>query len=350
MSVVNSKIINLAMVGCGEVSHAHYNASLEFSDAKFTSCCDIDIEKAKQWSQKYDGIAFYASIEELLKNEKVDAVVLCTWPNQHLEQIETILKYGVKNILCEKSMVLTGLDAFKIWKLAKDNNAFVMEACKNRYYPAIRKIESILSTGELGNIDNISATFSNYEPEGDQDEATRIWRYRQECGGGVPYDWMAYLVNAANYFSRSKPDHVFASGTVSERYGIITRLYGMIVYENGIVANIASSKDASFSQELQISCSKGVLELPVSWGIYGNVKLTKRHRMQDWPYILTDSYEIEHQDGFRLQLQNFVAVIQGNEKPMIPLEQSVQNTYTIDALVQSAISKQIIQVKVPNLN
>jgi len=160
---------------------------------------------------------------------------------------------------------------------------------------------------------------------------------------------MAYLVNAANHFSGSNPNLVFASGTVSERYGIITRLYGMIVYENGITANVASSKDASFSQELQISCSKGILELPVSWGIFGNVKLTKRHRMQDWPYILTDSYEIEHQNGFRLQLQNFIGVIRGNEEPVIPLEQSVQNAYTIDALVQSAMSKQIIPLRVPDL-
>jgi len=173
VSVANSKTLNLAIVGCGEISHAHYNASIALESVQFTSCCDIDLEKARQWSQKYGGITFYASLEELLKNEKIDAVVLCTWPVQHLEQIETVLKYGVKNILCEKSMVLTGSDAFKVWKVAKENHAFIMEACKDRFYPAIRKIESILSSGELGNIDNISATFSNYEPEEDQEVATR---------------------------------------------------------------------------------------------------------------------------------------------------------------------------------
>jgi predicted dehydrogenase len=174
-----------------------------------------------------------------------------------------------------------------------------------------------MNSGEIGKIDNISATFNNYEPDEEINGDTRNWRYKKECGGGVPYDWMSYLVNAANYFSKSKPIRVFASGTISPRFDVITRLYGMIEYENGITANISSSKNASFSQELEINCSKGIINLPVSWGIFGNVKVECRRRMQDWPYIIKDTYEIEHKDSFINQIQNFVDVINGKAQPKI---------------------------------
>jgi hypothetical protein len=56
----------------------------------------------------------------------------------------------ISHVHYKASQALTGSEAFKIWKLAQDHGAFVMEACKYRHYPAIRRVESILSTGELG--------------------------------------------------------------------------------------------------------------------------------------------------------------------------------------------------------
>jgi predicted dehydrogenase len=280
----------------------------------------------------------------MLKNERLDAVILCTWPIQHLEQIEIALRYGVKNILCEKSMALTGLEAIAIQKVIAKNEAYLMEACKYRHHPAIGKIESLVNSGEMGRIDNISATFSNYEPDDEISGEVTNWRYKKNCGGGVPYDWMSYLVNAANFFSKSKPKRVFASGTISPRFDVITRLYGMIEYENGVTANISSSKNASFSQELELSCSRGIINLPVTWGIFGDVTVECRRRTQEWPYIVKDRHEIEHRDSFVNQLQNFADSINGTASPKIPLSESVVNVITIESLVQSVTDKRIVDI------
>jgi predicted dehydrogenase len=257
---------------------------------------------------------------------------------QHLEQIELCLKKGIKNILCEKSLTLLAQEAVTVGDLVKQNNAFLMEGVKYRHHPAIRKLERILSYGDIGKIDSIRATFSNYEPEEAQGQGTELeWRYRKDCGGGVPYDWMSYLVNACNHFSGSTPKRVFASGTQSKQYEVITRLLGMIEYDNGVVAFIESSKEANFSEELQITCANGILRLPIAWGIFGEVKITHTHRKPEWDYILTDSYEIEEANAFTLQLQNFADVIRGTAQPVLPLHQSIQNVQVIEALVTSLI-------------
>lgn len=336
-------ILKMAIVGCGAHSHEHMQASKQVEGVTITACCDIKEERACACAKQYGCSSYYSNLEKMLENEKLDGVILCTWPMQHLEQIELCLRAGIKNILCEKSLTLLAQEAVTIDNLVKHHDAFLMEGCKYRHHPAIRKLERILSNGDIGKVDSIRATFSNYEPEEAQNQGAQLdWRYRKECGGGVPYDWMSYLVNACNHFSGSVPKRVFASGTLSEKYEVITRLFGMIEYDNKVVALIESSKEANFSEELQITCANGILRLPIAWGIFGDVKITQTHRKLAWDYILTDSYEIEHVNAFALQLQNFIDVIRGEAKPVLPLYQSVQNMQVIEALVTSLTQKRIV--------
>ena len=284
-------------------------------------------------------------MEEMLACEKLDGVILCTWPMQHLEQIRVCLDNGIRNILCEKSLTLSLQEAIAINELAEKHGAFVMEGCKYRFYPAIRKLEDILKNGSIGKIDSIRAAFSNYEPVDESKPENELnWRYRQECGGGVAYDWVSYLVNACNYFSGGIPEQVFAAGTQNKKYQIITRLFGMIEYDNGVTAYIESSKEANFTEELQINCANGILRLPVAWGIFGDVKITQTHRKPEWDYILTDSFEVGYQNAFVLQLQNFFKVALGQAEPVIPLKLSIQNIQVIEALVTSLKQKRVINL------
>ena len=336
-------MIRTGIVGCGEHSHVHAEAAVRLKELKITACCDVVEDRARSWAEKYGCERYYTELSDMLSEEGLDAVILCTWPGQHLEQIERCLAAGVKNILCEKSLTVSGEEARSILKMADREKAFIMEACKNRHHPAIRKLEQLLSTGENGAIDSIRATFDNYEPEdGMTPEAQRNWRERKECGGGVAYDWVSYLVNACNHFSGGSPRRVYATGDVSGTYGVINRMHGMIEYDNGIIGYVESSKKSSFSQELQITCGNATLRLPVAWGIYGDVVINRQRRKQEWDYIITDTYEIEHLDAFYLQLKNFAEVIKGTANPVMPLEQSVMNVQTIDALVTSLMEKRIV--------
>lgn len=333
---ITSELLKLAVVGCGEISHEHFKASKEIPGIKITACCDIQESRAKACAEQYQCEGYYSSLEKMLACEKLDGVILCTWPMQHLEQIRICLENGIKNILCEKSLTLSLQEAMAINESAEKHGAFVMEGCKYRFYPAIHKLEDLLKNGGIGKIDSLHAAFSNYEPvDESKPENERNWRYRRECGGGVAYDWVSYLVNACNYFSGGVPKRVFASGTISRKFDIITRLFGMIEYDSGVTAYIESSKDANFTEEFQINCANGILRLPVAWGIFGDVKITQTHRKPEWDYILTDRYEVGYQNAFVLQLQNFAEVARGQAKPAIPLAQSVRNIEVIEALVTS---------------
>jgi len=342
--------VRLGIVGCGEHSHLHAAAAQEIADAEFVAACDVDLTKAEAWAAQYGCESGYGGISAMLTHPKLDGIVLCTWPNQHAEQIHICLSNGIRNILCEKVLVVSAAEARTVFRLVKEHDANLVEGSMYRHHPSIRKLEKILSYGEIGPIDNIRAAFHNYEPEdATEHDGGGDWRNRAECGGGVTYDWMHYLVDSCNHFSNSKPRRVFASGSMSPTRNVIYRIYGLIEYESGLVGIIENSKLANFSNALQITCAHGILHLPIAWAIKGEVTITQTHRKPEWDFILKDTYEIGEANAFALQLENFCQVIRGSEAPLVPLMDSIVNAMTTEALVMSLRQGRDVMVDLSDL-
>lgn len=344
----NQNELKIGIVGCGDISHVHGKALINHPHARFVACADINEVRAKAWSELYNCDHFYLNYTDMIHSERLDGIVLATWPNQHLEQIKEIAAAGIKNILCQKSLTLTGSEAAEIYKIAQENDLFIMEGFMYRHHPAIKKLERLLEQGELGRIDNVRAVFSDFDPELESaEDSSRNWRQRKECGGGIPYDFACYAVNACGHFAQGLPLRVYATGNQSEKYGTINRLYGMIEYDNGCVGIIESSKKSSFSQELQISCANGIINLPLAWTIYDEVTLKQTNRTE-WAHLIFNHYGIPKTDAYTSEMENFIDVIQRKATPGMPLKESVVNVFVIEALVTSVLEKRIVEINLPS--
>jgi len=339
----------LGIIGLGGISEAH-GPAIKRSRAgiKIAACCDIRPEAIKRWEEDYGAVG-YTDYVEMVRKEKLDGVLLATWPNQHREQIEKLLAAGVKSILCEKALTLTSKEAGEIYDQVTKAGAFVLEGFMYRHNPAIRKLEQILAQGEVGPVDNVRACFSAFDPETeDPSDPNRNWRQRKECGGGIPYDFACYCVNCCGHFARGLPKRIYGIGSTG-KYDTINRLYGMIEYDNGVVGIVESSKKTSYTQEVQISCAQGILNVPIAWTIPQNLTITQRHT--GWNRL---SYDTQVSDGvadgltsYQLQAENFVAVVRGQARPLIPLVQSVVNTFALEALVTSVEEARLVDVSIP---
>jgi predicted dehydrogenase len=343
-----SEPLKLGMVGCGDISHAHGNAAARIPRlVRFVAACDLRREAAEAWAARYGAERCYTDYEEMVRAEPLDGVLLATWPNQHREQIERCLAAGARGILCEKALTLTGQEAAEIWQLVTAAGATLMEGFMYRHHPAVRKLERLVAAGEIGPVDNVRAVFNAYDPEGAPgDDASRNWRQRKECGGGVPYDFACYAVNACGHFTGGLPVRVFATGAASERYDTISRLYGLIEYDNGCVGSVESTKKADFNQELAISGPAGILYLPISWTTYHDITLERRHSAE-WGRVMVDTWAVRAADAYQAQLENFAAAISGEAAPTMPLIQSVVNTFAVEALVTSLLERRIVEIDIP---
>jgi len=341
--------LRLGIVGCGGISHAHANAAQAISRVRFAACCDIRTDVAAKWAEEYGCESVYADYEEMIRKECLDGVLLATWPNQHREQIERCLKAGARNILCEKSLTLTGQEAMEVWGLVADSGIFLMEGFMYRHHPAIHKLESRLASGELGPVDYVHAAFNAFDTEtASATDVNRNWRQRKECGGGIPYDFACYCVNACQHFAGAIPVRVTCRGGRSSRYDTINRMYAIIEYANGCMGILESSKRAGWNHEVQVACAHATLRLPVAWSIVDEIAISES-RCEAWGHLLTDTFTVRKADAYQLQLENFAAVIRGEVRPGIPLAQSIVNVHTIEALVTSLEQDRAVGVVIPEV-
>ena len=147
-----SKKINFAIVGCGMIAHAHASSLLDIYNANLIGAWDLDDSIAQDFCKKYS-ISKYNSFEEILNDEKIDAVCICTPSYCHYEQTQKALTSG-KNVVVEKPMALFASEAKKLCDLAKDNNkiiGFIWCYPRTFYDESRLYINSLIVSGEYRN-------------------------------------------------------------------------------------------------------------------------------------------------------------------------------------------------------
>jgi predicted dehydrogenase len=334
-------------VGCGWISDRHALAAAASPAVEIVACCDVQARVAEDWSRRHGCERAYSDHLTMVREHELDAVVIATWPNLHHEQVLECLHAGVRSVLCEKALTLTGADALEIRAAAEAAGALVVEAYMYRHHPAIGTIDDLVAGDEIGPLDSITAVFDMFDAEdASPDDEGRDWRQQRERAGGVPYDLACYCVDACNRFAGASPRQVHAVAGTSERYGTVDRLYGLIEYANGRVGLLRSSRRSDFDHELMLAGPRGHLRLPVAWRIEGPTEVLVT-RSSGWAEFETTPFPVPAADPFRLQLEAFAAAVRGEAAPKPTLAESVVNALTMDALLAAASEPTAIPVDLP---
>lgn len=346
--------VQLGMIGCGLISHAHGRAARTLgSEVHFAACASRDADRVNVWAKEYGCDHAYTDFREMLARERLDGVVIATWPADHRAHIEACLDAGVRYILCEKALTISPEDALAIWRQSHAADAVVMEGFMYRHHPVMDRIAFLIQAGEIGHVDSINATFHMFDAE---DASARSWRQQRTAGGGVVYDFLCYPVDAANRFVGGLPRRVSATGFISPQSGTVHRLYGWIEYDTGCVATVASSRKAMFGQRLVITGDTGELSLPQAWTIPGDAALSlsrspafiERHsETLAVPFSEPCDGRLVDYPVFRRQMANFIDVIRQHAKPKISLAESVVNAFTLAALEHSFHDGVVVNVALP---
>jgi xylose dehydrogenase (NAD/NADP) len=337
----------LGIVGCGSIAERHARAAAASAEVAIVACADARLDTAEDWAARYRCERAYPDYLEMVRGHELDGVLLATWPNLHREQVLGCLDLGVRSILCEKALALSGAEALDIWTAATEAGALVMEGYMYRRHPAIAILDELVAKGELGDLDSMHAAFSLLDPEESApDDPARDWRQRVETGGGAPFDIACYCVDACNRFAGSPPRRVQAFTSKSERYGTIARVFGLVEYENGVVGTIESSMRGDFNHELRLSGTRGQARLPVAWRIDHPTEVVAS-RSVGWGLTEERRFPVAVVDAYRLELEGFAAAARGTASPVPTLAESVITALTMDALLTSAAEGVAVEPALP---
>ena len=337
----------LGIVGCGSISERHARGAAASSEVEIVACADLRADLAEDWAERHGCERAYGDYPTMLREHELDGVLLATWPNLHREQVLGCLEAGVRAILCEKALTLSGAEARELRSAATAAGALLVEGYMYRRHPAIAKVDELLAAGAIGAVDSVRAAFSLFDPEESApDDPGRDWRQQQELGGGAPYDIACYCVDACNRFAGGPPRRVQALASSSARYDTVARLFGLLEYGSGVVGVVESSMRSDFDHELKISGSRGHVRLPVAWRIDYPTEVVVA-RSVGWGIFEEDRFPIPVVDAYRLELVGFAAAARGAAAPVPPLDESVATALTMDALLASADTGAGVEVEAP---
>lgn len=100
----------------------------------------------------------FADFKEMIDNENLDAVHICTPNNQHYGQSVYALEHGVA-VMCEKPMTSCIADAIKLLDLAKQTGLPCGINFMFRHIPMVQQMKSMIEHGDLGEIFSIHGSY-----------------------------------------------------------------------------------------------------------------------------------------------------------------------------------------------
>jgi predicted dehydrogenase len=144
------------MVGIGVVGYGYWGPNLvrNFSSigtAQVVSVCDTDPERRALCSRLYPSVGSTADFNELIRDPRIDALVIATPVHSHFPLARAALRAG-KHVLVEKPVAQTSIEVRRLIEEAQRRGLVMMVDHTFLYTPAVQKIRELIVDHALGDI------------------------------------------------------------------------------------------------------------------------------------------------------------------------------------------------------
>lgn len=148
-------MLNIAIVGTGNISHNHIRGYLQFADrCRIVALVDIYPEKAEEKKSRYglsEAQVFRSHQAMLNAGIEVDVVDVCTPPYVHAGISIEALHAG-KHVLCEKPMAASLEECDAMIAAQKASGKILSVIAQNRFTDAFWRLKTVVDSGLAGKI------------------------------------------------------------------------------------------------------------------------------------------------------------------------------------------------------
>ncbi|WP_336204475.1 Gfo/Idh/MocA family protein [Nonomuraea sp. LPB2021202275-12-8] len=139
-----------AIVGTGGIATAHAQALAGSGGrASLVAVVDVDLDRARAFAAAWDVPHAYASLAELLREEELDLIHLCTPPLLHAPQALECLEAGV-TVLMEKPPTLSLAELDTLIEAERRSTGHVATVFQHRFGAGAARLRRLLASGRLG--------------------------------------------------------------------------------------------------------------------------------------------------------------------------------------------------------
>ncbi len=143
-------MVKVAIVGCGAIAQKrHAPACSAYKKGVILQGVFDPIRKnAEEFAKKYRTKVF-GSLEEMLSDPQIDAVLVCTPEKYHCDTVIACLKAG-KHVLCEKPMGMNLKEAKEMTRVWKESGKKLSIAFSQRHYSEYQIASRMIREGAVG--------------------------------------------------------------------------------------------------------------------------------------------------------------------------------------------------------
>lgn len=205
-------MLNFALVGCGRIAkrHAELLGLKQIEGAQLSAVCDIDESKAKALGERFS-VPSYTDMHQMMRSEKIDAVVVLTESGNHAHNVVDLAKYG-KHVVVEKPMALTLDDADAMIRACDNAGVKLFVVKQNRFNVPVVKLREALDQGRFGKLVLGTVRVRWCRTQEYYDQAP--WRGTWAMDGGVLTNQASHHVDMLEWML-GEVDSVFARGATA---------------------------------------------------------------------------------------------------------------------------------------
>ena len=170
--------IGAGILGGGFMAATH-SRSVRQARGTLVALASSRLERAQAAADELGFASAYADAAELLDDDAVDVVHVCTPNATHADLAGQALAAG-RHVICEKPLATSVADARRLRDAAAEAGVVAAVPFVYRYHPMVREARARIAAGEAGRLLSISGV---YLQDWLLSEADDDWRVSAEAGG-----------------------------------------------------------------------------------------------------------------------------------------------------------------------
>lgn len=341
--------LKIGVIGVGGISEMHIGGYKANPNVEIVAFCDINEKRLHEKGEKHGVTRLYTNVYDMVKNEQLDAVSVCTWNCAHAECSIAALNAGI-NVLCEKPMAMNAKEAADMMAAAEKNGKLLMVGFVRRYGNDMDVLQSFIQSGFFGELYYAKANYirRNGNPGGWFGDKSR-------SGGGPLIDLGVHVIDFVRY-ALGNPKAASVYGATFHKLGNRPHIKGsgdwnsedkgggdicdvedmataLIRFENGAVLNV----ETSFT--LNVEDDRGTIEL---FGEKAGAKIDPELKLMSEANGYMTDVKLKYPtalsfDGlFQKEIDHYVDCLMGKCECRSPGQDGYELMRILDAVYESA--------------
>ncbi|MCY3906575.1 MAG: inositol 2-dehydrogenase [Anaerolineaceae bacterium] len=240
--------VKLGVLGAGRIAQTHLKTlATRIPDAGVEIIADPFGNVAAETAQEFGIPRHTKDHREVLEDESIDAVIICTTTNTHAPLMEESARAG-KHIFCEKPIDLDVARIDQALAAVKDAGVRLQVGFNRRFDPNHRRVRQAIEAGEIGD-PHILHIIS-------RDPYPAPMSYTRNSGG-IFVDMTVHDFDLARYLIGSEIEEIYATGTINivpelADLGDLDTTLLIMRFQNGVLGMIDNSRKAVFGYDQRV--------------------------------------------------------------------------------------------------